>query len=431
MPLLIGFCCSLSLSLFRWYIPLSLIEPSPMVKSNRYSAIASEIEGLFGIQVYSLKGKAAKGQSRASPKHVLSKTQNVSVVDEYGRVSHQSPATTNKARSPNERIIGVLPRPQLFDSSHTSDRCSSPDTQSEKSFDEGRSSQDDDATPDNVIIVSQTSSTPLGVPSHLVAEGSESFSLSRMMGRLSPYRSSNSNHTKPPVATKIARKKISSADMAFLATDPYALTRGPPREQRGSPSKPPRHRPPPLALSNSNGRTTSGSPSTNAAKSHYQTRQHVLAAPTMEEAAAELAMARATRVSTTTTPCPYTPFTRPRAAPAPPAAPSCLLPALPITTTTTTAASAARAHHHHHHSRHETNPTVPNEVSPSSEPNDEIIIITSPHDSHDNPHAKGRSFFIEDDDDESPTDATTFGSTLAKKITLRGGQWRKAVAHRI
>ena len=258
----------------------------------------------------------------------------------------------------NEKVIGVLPMPRKVYPSALS-RCPSPDTQSERSFDHYEGRQSSESLLDDVVVVGHHENRSSG------EHDRDRYQVARTVNN-------------------VPRKRIASSDMAFLTSDPYARTRGP------SPAVPttnqPKRRPPPLALTLSNGKTTSMPdriPQTRLAPDQIRQNDMISRPPA--------------RISS----LPYTPFTRPRVAPAPPqvgrsSSDSMVRPLL--------------------------DKDLPVDVSVASEPNEPIPI---PQD----PHRKGRSFFIED---ESPTQGS-FGMPLAKKITLKGmgESWKRAVANRI
>ena len=291
------------------------------------------------FQSYSLKGKSRRPGSENT-----SHSENRQLED-------REPVSVSK--SSDEKVVGVLPLPRVFHQRSSLSRCPSPDTQSERSFDnsEGRRSGES-MFDDNVIIVGQDTN------------GRSSGELERL-GVMSKSQ---------------ARKQISSSDMAFLSMDPYACTRGPVVTQQ-------KRRPPPLALTISNGKTTSMPdriPQARLAPNAIRQSEHVERPPPQ-------------RISS----LPFTPFARPRVAPAPPQMGRC------------SSESMVRPR---------LGVDLPVDVSLASEPNEEVVIV-------EDPHRKGRSFFIED---ESPVHGT-FGMSLAKKITLKGmgESWKKAVANRI
>jgi len=274
----------------------------------------------------------------------------------------------------DEKVIGVLPLPRKFDSPLSRSRRPSPDTQSERSFDDHtQSRRSDEPLSDDVVIVGQDGHRSSG--DH---ERSE-YEVVRMVDLN---------------VKSIPRKKIASSDMAFLASDPYAR-----RRDRGpSPVAAQKRRPPPLALTLSNGKTTSMPdriPQSHQQREHQRQQQQVRLAPEHIRQN-DLVHRLPARISS----LPFTPFTRPRTAPAPPkigrsSSDSIIRPLF--------------------------DSDLPVDVSTTSEPN-EIVVVQDPH-------RKGRSFFIED---ESPTQGT-FGMSLAKKITLKGmgESWKKAVANRV
>jgi len=303
-----------------------------------YSSIPQDLDDMF--QSYSLKGK-------------LGRLDNNNNRSETRQLEDRQPSLSSK--SPDEKVVGVLPLPRLFHQRSPLSRCPSPDTQSERSFDnsEGRRSRDSMFADDDVMIVGQDVS------------GRSSGEMERL-GVMSKSQ---------------ARKQISSSGMAFLRMDPYACTRGPVIAQQH------KRRPPPLALTISNGKTHSMPdriPQARLAPNAIRQAEHIERPPPQ-------------RISS----LPFTPFARPRVAPAPPQMGR------------SSSESMARPRF---------GVDLPVDVSLTSEPNEEVVIV-------EDPHRKGRSFFIED---ESPVHGT-FGMSLAKKITLKGmgESWKKAVANRI
>jgi hypothetical protein len=290
------------------------------------------------FQSYSLKGKIGRIESNN---------------DRSGTRQMEDRQPLLVSKSPDEKVVGVLPLPRLFHQPSPLSRCPSPDTQSERSFDnsEGRRSGDS-MFDDDVIIVRQD------------VNGRSSGEMERL-GVMSKSQT---------------RKQISSSDLAFLSMDPYACTRGPVMDQQ-------KRRPPPLALTISNGKTHSMPdriPQARLAPNAIRQNDHVERPPPQ-------------RISS----LPFTPFARPRVAPAPPQMGRC------------SSESMVRPR---------LGADLPVDVSLTSEPNEEVVVVADPH-------RKGRSFFIED---ESPVHGT-FGMSLAKKITLKGmgESWKKAVANRI
>lgn len=300
--------------------------------------------------MYTLKGKSRK----ITPD---SRTHTEPAPIKYDPAQHyHHPAFSMNNVNSSETVVGVLPLPRKMDRSPLS-RCPSPDTQSEGSFDHSEPRRSGEDLLDDVVIVGQDGHRSSGEHER------DRYPVVRMV------------HSVP-------RKKIASSDMAFLTSDPYARTRGP------SPASGQKRRPPPLALTLSNGKTTSMPdrvPQTQNRLAPEQIRQ------------GETINRLPARISS----LPYTPFSRPRAAPAPPQVGRSSSESIvrPLLTT-----------------------DLPVDVSPTSDPNEPIPIL-------DDPHRKGRSFFIED---ESPTQGT-FGMSLAKKITLKGmgESWKKAVANRV
>jgi hypothetical protein len=318
---------------------------------------------------YSITNRNKKGQSK--PIMNISAPRSLSPgIDEYGNMSYHSDRSSESAwllsETVDEKVVGVLPLPRIM--SHLpASRCSSLESRSQGSI----SSQEDrlggnDLT-DDVYIVGQVGARSSGE--------SERPEVARLLGASKPLI--RRIETAPSLVN--SRQNYNSSDMRFLAVDPYAQTRGP-REEHSRPKR----RPPPLALTISNGKTKDMP----ALRPRASISVKILGGVSIS-APNDL---------------PYTPFARPRVAPSPPhvgrsSSDSIIRPAISHLMT-----------------------DLPRDVSINSEPNEPFIVL-------EDPHRKGKSFFIED---ESPTQGT-FGAVLAKKITLKNmsGGWRKAVGNKI
>ncbi|KAH8089006.1 hypothetical protein HD553DRAFT_347812 [Filobasidium floriforme] len=338
----------------------SLVGSNSKADSNSKDKGPDTNENQNKFPMYSLKGKNRKVAPAAAPPSTFA-----------------SPSA-RPSLDADEKVIGVLPLPRKFDSPLSRSRCPSPDTQSERSFeDQTHARRSAESLLDDVVIVGQDGHRSSGDHDH---ERSE-YEVKMGMVDLN--------------VKSIPRKKIASSDMAFLASDPYAR-----RRDRGpSPVTAQKRRPPPLALTLSNGKTTSMPdriPQSHQQREHQRQQQQQVRLAPEHIRQNDLVHRLPARISS----LPFTPFTRPRTAPAPP--------------------KIGRSS-----SESITRPLfdndLPVDVSTTSEPN-EIVVVQDPH-------RKGRSFFIED---ESPTQGT-FGMSLAKKITLKGmgESWKKAVANRV
>jgi hypothetical protein len=310
--------------------------------------------------MYSLKSKTRKVAPAAAPSSTFASS------------------SARPSLDADEKVIGVLPLPRKFDSPLSHSRCPSPDTQSERSFDDHtQSRRSDESLSDDVVIVGQDGHRSSGDHDH---ERSE-YQVRMGMVDLN--------------VKSIPRKRIASSDMAFLASDPYSRR----RDRGASPVAAQKRRPPPLALTLSNGKTTSMPdriPQSNQQGEHQRQQQQQVRLAPEHIRQNDLVHRLPARISS----LPFTPFTRPRTAPAPPKI----------------GRSSSESI-----SRPLFDNDLPVDVSTTSEPN-EIVVVQDPH-------RKGRSFFIED---ESPTQGT-FGMSLVKKITLKGmgESWKKAVANRV
>jgi hypothetical protein len=356
---LIQYLTTLSFSGF-FLLRIAFVRSNSKADSNSKDKDPGTNDNQNKFPMYSLKGKNRK----VTPAPVSSST--------------LASPSARPSLDADEKVIGVLPLPRKFDSPLSRSRCPSPDTQSERSFeDQTHARRSDECLLDDVVIVGQDGHRSSGDHDH---ERSE-YEVKMGMVDLN--------------VKSIPRKKIASSDMAFLASDPYAR-----RRDRGpSPVTAQKRRPPPLALTLSNGKTTSMPdriPQSHQQREHQRQQQQQVRLAPEHIRQNDLVHRLPARISS----LPFTPFTRPRTAPAPP--------------------KIGRSS-----SESITRPLfdndLPVDVSTTSEPN-EIVVVQDPH-------RKGRSFFIED---ESPTQGT-FGMSLAKKITLKGmgESWKKAVANRV
>lgn len=273
-----------------------------------------------------------------------------------------------------EKVIGVLPLPRVMSMAQSS-RCPSPDTQSERSFDASEGRRSDEYSEDDIHVV--------GEDRRGLSEDEEMYGMSDFLSVLRvPGKAGRTDGSQ-----RHRVKRTPSAELAFLGTDPYARTRGPPRDRTHRP------RPPPLALAKSNGRT----------KTFVSNRQQNLAFLDEGESVDQVTE-KISRMSL----LPHTPFTRPRPAPKPPAHRS--------VSDTAVANAVARPRF----DRIATD--VPTDVAGPHDLLSPIVLV-------DDPFAKGKSFFVPDD---SPTEGT-FRSSVGRKVNLRmmGENLKKGLGSRM